>query len=449
LRKSWIWLLSILLLLGIVFGFWSVSNRAYSAENALEAAYQRGFYGLLEGVNNLNILISKCLVTSSDEQRIMTLTTIWHQAEGARDSLAQLPLGNNDMTNSQKFFAQLGDLSYILARKLIRNEEITDKEWTYMETFRKHIQTLNQDLRNLQDEVSSGKINWESKKFSLSPVRGLPKGMADNLAEIDQKLKQEAPTITYDGPFSDHVENVEPKGLTGSNVSEEQAIEIARIFIDNPTKKNYSASITGRTKGMIPSYNIAFTPRGETSPELVMDISEKGGHVVWMLNTRQIDESKIDVSEAVEKARSFLKARGYDGMEATGSLREDNTITISFVPETKGILLYPDFIKVEVALDNGQVVGFDAMGYLTNHGQRTLPEVKLTEEEIREKINPNLEVTRVRLALISTPSLKEILCYEVDGKLKDERYLIYINAENGLEEQILKVVETEDGTMTM
>jgi len=449
LRKSWIWLLSLVVLLGAAFGFWSVSNRAYSAENALEAAYQRGFYSLLEEVNNLNILISKSLVTSSDEHRIMTLTTIWHQAEGARDSLSQLPLGNNDMTNSQKFFAQLGDLSYNLASKLIRKEEITDKEWSYMETFRKHIQTLNQDLRNLQDEVSSGRINWESKKFSLSPVRGLPKGMADNMAAIDQKLKQEAPTITYDGPFSDHVENIKPKGLTGSNINEHKAIEIARNFIDNPANINYNITITGRSKGTIPAYNVAFTPQGESSPELVMDISEKGGHVVWLLNTRQINESKIDLDEAVEKARSFLKTKGYEGMEATGSLREDNTITISFVPKTDGILLYPDFIKVEVALDNGQVVGFDAMGYLTNHSQRPFPEAKLTVEEIKEKINPKIDVDRVRLALISTPSLKELLCYEVDGKLKDERYLIYINAENGMEEQILKVVETEDGTMTM
>lgn len=448
-RKTWIWVLSLLVLLGAAFGFWSISNRAYSAENALEANYQRGFYNFLEYVNNINILISKSMVTSSNEQRIMTLTTIWHQAEWARDSLSELPLGNNDMTNSQKFFAQLSDLSYNLARKLVMKEEITEKEWSYMETFRKNLQSLNRELRNLQDDVSSGRINWETKRFVLTPLNNLPKGMTDNFAAIDQKLKQEAPTITYDGPFSDHVENVKPKALTGDMVNESQALDIARNFVDNPLNVNYNTSITGRTKGTIPSYNIAFTRKDEASPEVVMDVSQKGGHVVWLLNTRRIEEAKLDLEQAVDRAESFLNAKGYKGMEVTGSLREDNSITITFVPKAGNILLYPDFIKVEVALDNGQIVGFDAVGYLTNHGQRSLPAANIKQEEIMEQINPNIKVNRIRLALISTPSLKEILCYEVDGKLKDERYLIYINAENGREEQILKVVETENGTMTM
>ena len=118
-EKSYIWLASLLVLGGLVFAYWSVSNRALSAENALEASYQRGFYNLLEQVNNLNLLISKSEVTSSDEQRIMMLTTIWHQAEGARGSLSTMPLGDRDMTNI-KILAQLGDFSYRIADKLVK-----------------------------------------------------------------------------------------------------------------------------------------------------------------------------------------------------------------------------------------------------------------------------------------------------------------------------------------
>jgi len=62
LKKSYIWLISFLVLGGLIFGYWSISNRAFSAENALEASYQRGFYNLLEHVNSLNLLISKSQV---------------------------------------------------------------------------------------------------------------------------------------------------------------------------------------------------------------------------------------------------------------------------------------------------------------------------------------------------------------------------------------------------
>ena len=53
------------------------------------------------------------------------------------------------------------------------------------------------------------------------------------------------------------------------------------------------------------------------------------------------------------------------------------------------------------------------------------------------------------MTLIPDEALREKLCYEVDARLNSDRYFIYINAENGNEERILKVVETDKGTMTM
>ena len=188
-KKSYIWLASLLVLGGLVFAYWSVSNRALSAENALEASYQRGFYNLLEQVNNLNLLISKSEVTSSDEQRIMMLTTIWHQAEGARGSLSTMPLGDRDMTNMQKFFAQLGDFSYRIADKLVKKQDITDDDWAKITQFRKNIQSLNKDLRRLQDDISAGKIRWGDKPDRLISVKKV-KGMADSLKPSTKSLKK-------------------------------------------------------------------------------------------------------------------------------------------------------------------------------------------------------------------------------------------------------------------
>lgn len=448
-KRAYLWFIGAIVVTAVAFGFWSVSSRAYSAQNALEASYQRGFFDLIDQVDNLNLLISKSLVTTSDAQRIMTFTTIWHQAEGARSSLAQLPLGQRDMTNSQKFFAQLGDFSYSLARKLVNREEINTADWNKMEDFKRYCQDLSEKLRALQNDVASGRIKWENKAFAAGRMKNLPQAMADKFADIDQKLKSEAPTITYDGPFSDHVENIKPMGLGGTNIDEERAKNIGTNFLDNPANIQYNISITGRTKGNMPAFDLEFTRRGSKAPEVVMDVSEKGGHVIWYLNTRTIGAQKIDLKEAVNKARNFLNSRGYKEMEPTGSLAQDGTVTITFVPKQGEILLYPDFVKTEVAMDNGQIVGFDGMGYYTFHRQRNLPKVKLSEEDVIKRLNKNLKVSRIRLALIPDPAYKEKLCYEVDTKVKDERYFIYINAQTGNEEQILKVVETDKGTMTM
>ena len=447
-KRSYIWLVSLLVLGGLVFGYWSVSSRAFSAENALEASYQRGLYNLLEQVNNLNLLISKSEVTSSDEQRIMLLTTIWHQSEGARNSLATMPLGNRDMTNMQKFFAQLGDFSYRIAEKLVKKQDVTDGEWAKISEFRRNIQSLNKELRRLQDDVSAGKIRWQDKPDSLFSTRKV-KGVGDSLETLDQKLKNEVPTITYDGPFSDHVESPTVKGVTGKPVSESEAVKIARQVVDKIAEGDLRAEAAGKTKGSIPAYTIEFRRDDNTAPDIIMDISETGGHVIWFLNTREIDSSKIAIKQAVNNAQAFLESMNYKDFEATGSLRENNTITVSFVPKDGDVLLYPDFIKVEVALDTGEIVGFNSLAYLTFHTERNLTKPKITEEEVRDNLNKNLSVERIRMALIPDEALNEKLCYEVDVRLNSDRYFIYINAENGNEERILKVVETDKGTMTM
>lgn len=447
-KRSYIWLVSLMLLGVLVFGFWSVYARASSAENALEAAYQRGFYNLLEHVNNINLLISKSEVTSSDEQRIMLLTTIWHQSEGARNSLASMPLGNRDMTNIQKFFAQLGDFSYRIAEKLVKKQDVTDDDWAKMREFRKNVQSLNQELRRLQDDVSAGKIRWQDRPDGLFSTRTV-KGMGDSLETLDQKLKKQAPTITYDGPFSDHVESPTVKGVTGKRINEREALEIADRVVNKITKKNLKAEIAGRTKGNIPAYTIEFRGEEKQVPDIIMDVSEIGGHVIWFLNTREIERSKVAIKQAVDNAKVFLESMNYKDFEATGSLRENNTITVSFVPKDGDVLLYPDFIKVEVALDTGEIVGINALAYLTFHTERNLPKPRLTEEEVREKFREGLRVERIRMALIPDEALNEKLCYEADVRLNSDRFLVYINAENGNEEQILKVVETDKGTMTM
>lgn len=447
-KKSYIWLASLLVLGGLVFAYWSVSNRALSAENALEASYQRGFYNLLEQVNNLNLLISKSEVTSSDEQRIMMLTTIWHQAEGARGSLSTMPLGDRDMTNMQKFFAQLGDFSYRIADKLVKKQDITDDDWAKITQFRKNIQSLNKDLRRLQDDISAGKIRWGDKPDRLISVKKV-KGMADSLETIDQKLKKEAPTITYDGPFSDHVEKVTPRAVSGERINESKAVDIAGKFIGKVVKGDFKSNVVGRTKGSIPAYTIELTRPGENIPNIIMDVSEIGGHVIWFLNTRKIDSPKIAIKQALDKAKSYLESIDYTNMEPTGSLRENNTITVTFVPKDGGVLLYPDFIKVEVALDTGEIVGLNTLAYLTSHTDRDLPEPSITEKDVRKSLNKNLRVERIRMTLIPDEALREKLCYEVDARLNSDRYFIYINAENGNEERILKVVETDKGTMTM
>ena len=112
-------------------------------------------------------------------------------------------------------------------------------------------------------------------------------------------------------------------------------------------------------------------------------------------------------------------------------------------------IIYPDLVKVKVALDNGEVLGLEATNYLNSHQEnRNLPEVKITSEEAQELVNKNVEIKAVDLAVIPTEWKSELLCWEIKGTAEDNDFLVYINVENGREEDILMIIDTPNGTLT-
>ena len=110
--------------------------------------------------------------------------------------------------------------------------------------------------------------------------------------------------------------------------------------------------------------------------------------------------------------------------------------------------MYPDLIKLKVALDTGEVLGIETQGYLNSHTERKIPENLISKEKAKEVLNKELQIESENLAIIPTEWKTEVLCLEFKGKVEDNEFLVYINAETGKEEDILVIVNTPDGTLT-
>jgi germination protein YpeB len=163
-----------------------------------------------------------------------------------------------------------------------------------------------------------------------------------------------------------------------------------------------------------------------------------------------VDSVNISPTRAVELAKKFLEQNGYKNMVSTYSMRYDNVSVINFAYSEKDVVIYTDLIKVKVALDNGEIVGYEAEGYLKAHHRRNLPEPKLTADQAEERISMRLEIGREpRLALIPLENKDEVLCYEFQGTFGGDDFLVYINALTGKEERILKLLRSENGTLTI
>ena len=135
-------------------------------------------------------------------------------------------------------------------------------------------------------------------------------------------------------------------------------------------------------------------------------------------------------------------------MKPTYYLKQGGTVTINYAYLQDNVTIYPDLIKVKIALDNGEVLGMETTGYLNNHTQRTIETPSISLEKAKASLNKKLSIISEDLAIIPTEWNTEIFCYEFKGRVDDTDFLVYVNAQTGKEENILVIIDTPDGILT-
>ncbi len=135
-------------------------------------------------------------------------------------------------------------------------------------------------------------------------------------------------------------------------------------------------------------------------------------------------------------------------MKPTYYLKQGGAVTINYAYLQDNVTIYPDLIKVKIALDNGEVLGMETTGYLNNHTQRTIETPSISLEKAKALLNKKLSITSEDLAIIPTEWNTEIFCYEFKGRVDDTDFLVYVNAQTGKEENILVIIDTPDGILT-
>ena len=341
---------------------------------------------------------------------------------------------------------QVSDYAYSLSRKNIKDEELTDEDFDNLRTLHEYSVQLEETLNQLSDELDKGTVKWDelTKNNNLEYAQAV-----DNVtvfSNIDSNLN-EYEGLIYDGAYSDHVNKAEKVGLVGDEISEEEAYEKVKDFFGedkiNRIQLNYFLE-----NADIPAYEFVVELNNQQNKANIQ-ISKKGGWVIEMQNNRDVSEEKISQEEANQLGKEFLAEKGFEGMKETYFTKLDNVVTVNYAYEYDGIIAYPDLIKVKIALDNGEILGIETNGYLNSHTSRNFNEVSLSIDEAREKINEDLEIINESMAIIPTEWKTELLCYEFKGEIDNREFLVYINAETGEEEDVLVILDTPGGTLTV
>lgn len=435
-------LVSIILVLGVI-----IFKKQLEYRGLAENSYNNAFYQLVEYVNQTEVLLAKSTITNSSKHGAETLTNIWRDSTLAESYLARLPIGTQELETTQKFLNQLSDYSYTLANKTIGGEDLAQEDLDNLTKLHEYCSLLKDTLNQLEVDLYSGNIKWGEleKAGGEALIQEASNLSQSSFGSIVEDLHEYAGLI-YDGAFSNHMTNPERVGLTGDNIDEAKAMEIAKEFIGNDRITEINSN------GQSQNANIecySFTAKVSDEEIFTIAISVKGGHVVFMNSNRNIINESVSPEDAVKKGEEFLESKEFKNMKPTYYMNNGGVLTVNYAYEQDGVTMYPDLVKVKIALDNGEILGIETTGYLNCHREkRELQETKISLEDARSKVNKNLNVSSSGLAVIPTEWGTEVLCYEFKGNTADNDFIVYINAETGEEEDILMIINTPEGTLT-
>ena len=424
-----------------------IVNNNKEAKTASQNTYNMAFYEVVDYVQNVETYLAKSLISSTPEHGAETLTNVWREANLAQAYLSQLPIESQELANTEKFLNQVSDYSYSLSRKNIYNESLSDEDLKNLKDLHNYSVELENTLNQLSDDINSGRIKWDelTNKGITAFAQQVSTSSMDGFSNLEENFHQYSGLI-YDGAFSEHLTNGEKKGLTGDDIDEETAKQKAIDFIGKDNVQNVE-NLGFSENATIPEYNFSVKTNSEDS--ISISISKKGGHIVYMNSNREVNAESISQEEANSKGKEFLNNHGIMDMKETYYLKQDGIVTINYAYVQNDVVVYSDLIKVKVALDNGEVLGIETTGYLNNHTKRDTSKIKISKESAKKTLNKDLQISSEGLAIIPTEFETEILCYEFKGKVDDKEFLVYINAENGREEDILIITNTPNGTLTL
>lgn len=415
------------------------AQKASELSRQLNADAERSLSTLEACMSSINTNLTKGLYANTTPMLSSMAISLTRDAASAKNSLSALPLSDTQLDNMLKFLSQVGAFVSTLDRKLSLGEPITSEERNQLKQLIDVSQKLLSELDTITQGVEDGSVSFKQAGSTLQKSTDKSVQIGSAFGDAEQTLT-DYPTLIYDGPFSDHILNQSPKTLEGkSDISKEKALEIASDFIgiDKSTLR-----FDSETNGVIETYNFFVD-------SINISVCKKGGAVLYLLGSSNAGESVITPEQAVENAKNFLSAKGYENMKESYYSTQDGICTVNFAYENEGVICYPDLIKLSVSLETGNIISFDARGYIMNHTDRPPVQSKISADEAKMSVSDYLTVMSSRLAVIPTDYKTEKTAYEFHCKTPDEQeVLVYIDVLTAKEDDILLLLYSDGGILT-
>jgi len=409
--------------------------------------YRHAFAEFVTSVSDMDDALQKSLLVTSPSMAGAVCTEVFGKAQTAKMAMGILPFSATSLERTSGFIGKVGDYAYALSRKAAKGESFSQEEKDNLRAISDTASLLAMNLESMQNDLGSGLVGIDEyantmENYDKTESEILPKTLGDTMSIVEQEFP-EVPSLIYDGPFSEHLEGIKPLMLEGLNEIDSVAGRKAVAkFMGVRAEQVY---LEGEMGGDIQEFCYEAKINNET---MSINVSKQGGIVDQVIGSRAVEQSKMSAEEAMNAIKRFLERKGYSNMHESYYMINNNVLTASFAYDDNGVVCYPDLIKVGIALDNGTIEDFDAIGYLKTHHQREIPAAKVSAKEAKSMVPTDINILKVEKTIIPSAGKNELFCYEFEcDDTSGQHYLIYVNALTGEQEKIFILLQDENGTL--
>lgn len=429
------------LTIGIIgVGYWGYKEHEEKNDLLIHAenTYQRSFHELSYHLDMLHDKIGTSLAMNTGERLSPQFVDIWRITSQALNNVGQLPLSLVPVHDTEEFLSKIGDFTYKTAIRNLDDDPLSEKEIETLQKLYSQSEEIKDSLREMQHTALSDNIRWMDVEQALASEDAADNSIIDGFKTVEESVGEFTQGNNNNSLLSPVSNKKEYDNIKGKKQDEKAIRSFSQKLFSVEDADQFTIEKSGKGADL-PTYSVSY----EDGKRVYMDITEQGAHPISILVDRDVGSPKISLHDGLEKAEQYIKDFDYKDVIAFQSQQFEQEGVYSFMPEIDGVRIFPDTIMVKVALDNGDITGFNARPYLMNHHSRDIPEPTLSEEEAMEHVNKDVDIEEAHLSLIENDVEEEVLVYEFLSTMDNETFRIFINADSGAEEKVEKLSGTE------
>ena len=365
---------------------------------------QRAFEETAASVQELSEALDKGVYAVDAGMCAQVCSDIQAAAQSAEAAMATLPFTTQELSRTAGFLGTAGDYAMSLARQ-DGEFSLSDKAGEFS--------ALLQELRG---SINDGEVMIDRQEQQLQNVG------EDGSVTLSARLTE------YEGDF-DMPDMPEYKGRytagetarTGDMSDEEMLSAAAALAGVEPDELKKEYGYEGESRLRCYSAGTKYILVSSAGVESLTD-------------SRLVEEAQMDMEQARQLAEEFLAANGYENLKFSAEGQNGAVARFEYICTDGEADCLDSGLSVAIALDTGEVYAFDAEDY--SDADMEDGQWQISEEDARAKLPSGLEAESCRKVVIDSVGGRPTACYELVCTDGDRRVTIYLNASDGVQQEI-------------